>query len=478
MLRSVETTPHPDDLTLLRYVVDELNDIERGHVDLHLRSCPPCVIAVAELRDLDGILRDHKETVLGRPDEDSLPADDPFRERPEIVDRLPSVFGFGGPGFLANCQGATREAGPIRDRLLAAGDASFAAELESLALDRLVHRYALGYALQEAVRRIALGPLRFLRFAELAVARLQQAPTRSFRDIPADQMTLTEFAFPLPALIAEARLLAGVARNWTGEYDRGAEDFRRAYQGFGEGKGSEESFATVELHEAQRRCFAGQAALGLPLASRSLATFEAYGLDEDRARALYARAVGLSYLDRDEEAILAFGAARDALGAASLWGAYVSAINGIGTCLIKLGRLDEARREYARALRRTVSGERPAAHAFIRYNLALTLFEHGYYRQAVGAFRGASALFNRQGMRADALVARLYLIEALASCGSLGAAHSELDQVIDQVRDDQTLDPSTIRELQAALAGDQPNLLRLTELREASEGEIRRRLTS
>ena len=470
-------TPHQDGYTLLRYIAGELNDLDRRRVERHLEACPRCAGDLAEYRWLDEQLAAHSERVFAAPGgQEALPADDPFRARPDPVRRRPSRHGFTSDAIAGQCLPASRAAAELRDRILAASADDLAGLLETMDLSGLQERYALGYALDEAPRRMAEGPLRYRPLADLTLARLQREATPAGTTADEDDLSLVDFAYPPIELAARAHLLDGIICNWTGELDRGKESFRKAWAGFGDGNALDLTFATVELHEAQRRAFAGEASAALTLAERARATFEEEGLHDDAARATYSVGLALSYLGREEEAIEAFRAAQEVFASLQLWNAYVSSVAGSGGSLLKLGRLAEAKREYARALKLTRAGQRPASHAFLRINLAQALFRSGHYSEAMPAFRAAARLFEKEGLVADGLTARLHLVECMARAGNLDAARVHVTELRRSLESLPMVDPAILRDFEAQLSGDQPDFDVVAALRERAEGHLHLRL--
>jgi tetratricopeptide (TPR) repeat protein len=279
----------------------------------------------------------------------------------------------------------------------------------------------------------------------------------------------------LQTLAAQAHLLAAQGRSWSGELDKAKEHFEKAYALFGGSTGDEISLAIVELGESQRRAFAGDPGAGLPLAARARDTFADMGLDDYEARAGVAKGTCLFKLDRGEEALEAFRNACPIFQKHQLWSNYVGAITSLGACLMQLGRLDEARREYARALR-VVSRERHAAWVgYIRNSLALVHFQAGSYRDAALAFLQVSRLFRDLGNTGNALIASLYEIESWALCGESGRAAQRLEIFRAEVTRHDALDPAIVRQLDAALSGSNPDFEEVALLRESAGRMLRER---
>jgi hypothetical protein len=129
--------------------------------------------------------------------------------------------------------------------------------------------------------------------------------------------------------------------------------------------------------------------------------------------------------------------------------------------LVKLGRPDDARREYARALRRFSRENHGYWLGYLRTGLAETLFSSARYREAAVAAGRASQVFSDCGLGATALLARLLEIEAWARDGSLDRAKHRLALFEKQVSRDATLDPTLMRDISDALSGSNPDFERL-----------------
>lgn len=471
---------HLNEFTLLRYAADDLDDIERMTAKRHIAVCPPCQTDLADMVRLDDALRELGPKLLESVPKEALPDSDPFARRPEVVPRpKASELGYTGSEFTSRCYAATQEADPVTDRALSAArqsETTLRELLGGLDLTELRDRYGLGYALDAVVRHhMTEGPPRWLAFVAVTLERLDLERTLQGED-PRSSLSPAEYAYPLVELRARCHLLAGYARNWTGDFAQGGEDLLLAYRLYAQGVAAEQSFALVEHHESQRRSFLDRPAEALVLAQRSRMTFEMLGLAEDAARAQFAEGLALSGLGREDEAVPAFRSTLPVFAEAGLWSAYASVLNNIGASLLFLGRLDEAHREYARALQKISATEQPSIHAFVRYNLALLLFKGGRHREAAASFVGAASLYERLGSTADALTATLYGIEALARGGEVVRASTLLAGFRRNVEAHEALESGTMDALERALSGLDKDFSQLTLLREQAESSLRQRL--
>lgn len=462
---------HPDDFTLLVLLEGEMSELEAARLKRHLAECPACAAAYREIEKLDRTLKTTLPDLEAALSEPELPEGDPFRCRPDC-DRPGRPRS--EPEAVETVLAASRDAAEVKGRLLDAAarpEEDLRAALSALDLLALRDRYGLGYALDEALYSMVDGPARWLRFgvASRETVLAARANPRA-ADAPAER------AYPLEDLLGLSLLVEGNASLWTGEFPRAGRALKRAYGAFGRGAASERRLASVELVEGQRRAFLDRAGEALCLAGRARLTFQALGLEDEAAKAGGAQAIALSYLGRDAEAVEEFRQVLPVLASHGRWNTYVSALNGLGACLLRLGRLDEARREYARALRSVSRESRPAIHAFIRANLARTLLEGGRFADAARALEDAARLFALQGATSDELTMRLLLVEALARAGATARAREVFQILNEHIRDLGAVDSELVESLEAALQGDLPDLDLLAVLRDRAEEQISDRL--
>lgn len=462
--------PHPDDFTLLVLHEGELSELEAARLKRHLATCPACAAAYRDIEKLDRALKTTAPELEQALAEPGLPEGDPFRCRPDGARSGRPRPSPPPPELLA----ASREAGEVKSRLLnavSAPEEDLREALAALDLLALRDRYGLGYALDEALYSMVDGPAlraRFGRASRETVLETRANPRAA--DSPAER------AYPLEDLLGLSLLLEGAACLWTGEFVHAGRILARAYGAFARGSGSERRFAYTELVEGQRRAFLTRAGEALHLADRARLTFLALGMVDEAAKAGAARAVALSYLGRDEEAVREFRVVLPVLAEYERWSTYVAGLNGLGACLVNLGRVSEARREYARALRLASREARPAVHAFIRANLARTLFEGGRFAEAARSFREAASHFAAQGAKADELTMGLLRVEALARSGDSVQARRVAACLADEVRALGAADPDLLESLEAALRGDLPNVDLVETLRNRAQEQISERL--
>ncbi|HEX5133770.1 MAG TPA: tetratricopeptide repeat protein [Thermoanaerobaculia bacterium] len=457
---------HPEDFELLCYTAGELEETEFALIRSHVEECSHCSIALTELRQVDSGLRaGTPSTPAGL---DGFLPDDPFRERPERSFERAQTQGDGADRALE----FARRGGAEVDALLGAAGGppgELKTSLDHLSLEDPAARYLLLYALDEAVRQVSDAPARFLRFADAVLVRLgREDPTSMHERGEADLLV------PLSTLIGQAHQLAGQAANWTGELEKSRLHLENAYRLFPrESAGDEIRLALTELDESQRRSFAGSPEQGLLLAQRARETFDRFGLDDFSARARVGEGIALSLLGRDEDALRCFRGAIPVFEALGLWRNSVAVVNNLGFSLARLGRLDEARREFSRALTKVSRERHPALLGFVRYGLARVLFFGGRYSDAAKSFSQAARLFEEREQTGDVLAANLWEIESWARGGDASRARHRLDIFRAAVERAQAFDAFLVHQLEDALAGRDPALEKIAELRESAENTLR-----
>ena len=467
------TMAHLDDFTLLRHAAGELAGAELEAAGDHLETCRSCSQRMKEIDGLDAELREiARDGAFDSPGTSlELPETDPFRRRPTAEPRtapeqLPRAA-------MESVRDASQQAARVRDRLLAAvrESAELRDALDELSLADLGTRYGILYALQESGRQVASGPVSALRFAELTLDRFRR------RTPDEGSTSYAERAVPLLVILGQAHLLAGQSCNWTREFERARTHLAVAYRCFGAGGGDEVGLAIVEHVEAQRRFLLDRGAEALVLARRAKNSFDSYGLKELSAKADVAVGSALAKLGREEEALPLLSSALRVFENRGSWTNYAATLNNLATCLTSLGRLDEARREYARALRALSRDSDRSIVAAIRYGLAEILFEAGRYREAAASFSRTARLYTDLGLTANSLTSSLWEIEAWARGQEPARARHRLEILQARLSEAGALDARVTREIETALAGNNPDLARVSELRERAQQIIRERLS-
>lgn len=466
-------TRHLDDFALLRYTAGDLDDSERGDVEHHLDECEACLITLAEVRLLDGELRAIGSARAATDADGELAPGDPFRERPQTA---PWTSKRVAPDFVELAvEASERGRADVESLLDATGEPGRPADyLRGLSFDDPRVRYLVLYALEEAGSRISIdGPSRASRLAEAVLRWLEEEPAATCR---AEEMVGRATIF------GQAHVLAGQACNWAGSLEKAGEHFDAAYRTFADSRDLVEiRLALTEFHESQRRAFAGRPREGLLLARRARATFEEFGFDDYVARARMAEGIALSELHRDAEALDCERAALPVFERMGLWTNYVSALNSVGASLARLGRLDEARREYSRALRKLSRDRHASILPFIRHGLGIVLASAGRHREAAGSFLQAARLFESLDLVGDSLTSSLWEIESWARSGDRERALHRLEIFRSSLARPEALavlDPFLVDQLGDALSGRDGNFERLAALRDEALERIREKLQS
>ena len=155
-------------------------------------------------------------------------------------------------------------------------------------------------------------------------------------------------------------------------------------------------------------------------------TFETYQAEDHLARAQVAEGFALLRLDRVDEALDSYRKAQPVFQRLELWSNYVAATNSIAGALAKKGAVEDARREYARALRRLSREQHRSLTGFLREGLGEILFATGRHREAALSMALAAKTYADSGLPYRALLASLLEIEAWARSGDLPRAQHRL----------------------------------------------------
>ncbi len=463
---------HFDDFVLLCYASCDLPEPEKAAVKAHLEECPGCRETLAKIQRLDKEFALLAEDAGARPDwyANELPTGDPFWRRPAARKRPLDSTSLPVVERLERATAASEKAVAASDELLKAVKDSGRAVTEilsALSPSSLSDRFALLYALQEIGLEIAENPSRFMAFAEKAIAFLESPAWLVER-----QASEEERVVPTLLLRAEAHRLAGHACLWAGQFEEADPHLRSAYRAFGI-VGDETGTARVELVEAQRRYFIGRGEEALILARRSGATFAMLGLEDERARCRGAEGMALFQLGRFEESVQAFRSVLGVFEACQLWSNYVGSLNNIATALVRMGRLDEARGEYARALRKLSRERHRSWLPFIRKGLAEVLFSAERYREAATQASRAARLFTESGQVSRSLVASLFEVESWARAGDFDRARHRLDIFRSEVEHHGKLDPTLEKLINQALSGSGMDFREIAELRKHADSTLR-----
>lgn len=407
---------HVDEVELLRYAKAALPPSRASPVESHLADCAVCANALEELRKLDDDFRALAATGdLARDLEIAdLPSNDRFRRR--VARRKPRRPARMDGSGLVEASGAGWAA---REQLLAAlrGPRAPLEVLKSLDRASTADRFGLLYALQQAGLEIAQDPVGVLNLAR-AVLKVSSPGSAG-----------ADGGLPWARIEAQAHMLAGQAHLWSREYAASESHLRAAFRIFTD-SGEESGLAMVELAEAQRRFFVGRAAQALILAHRAWLYFERCGFASVAARAAVAKGMAFADLARFDEAAAAYRSSLPVFEREGLWSNYVGAVNSLATALFRAGRSDEARKEFARALKRLSRPAHLSWVGYLHYGLGDLLLAAARPSDAAQAFGRATARFEESKLLSSALLSRI----AEAECRVRGGQRLQSSFLADVAR--------------------------------------------
>ena len=302
-----------------------------------------------------------------------------------------------------------------------AGADELAAALRSL--DGKPHRgFALLYAAQKADKLVAEDPNKALTLARLLseeAATLQAANSKERISTPA----------PRQAVQAEAALLESQALLQKGEAKAAREAVKPARGFFGESGDFGFGAALCDYYEGAAASFQRDYAFAEKLLKRSLAVFTEFGQDHLIGRAEAALGTLLGNKGDFERSLPHFDRALNALDAVSESQRITMAHNNRATTFMRLGRFDEARATFAKALNLARRNSQSSHVFFIRTGLAELDFCRGRYQRALQAFREIVRDSNPLASERLLVLARLFAAECLARLGNFGSMCHEIESL-------------------------------------------------
>jgi tetratricopeptide (TPR) repeat protein len=426
---------HIGDSALLGFVSGDGGPSETEAIERHLAVCAPCRGALEEIRDIDRAIQALRpdgelERVLATP----RPVD-PFASRPLRYWRAARSASLPSDVVIRS-----RNARTLQAKIMALQPEEVPRAVSVLDLSDTGVRFGLLYVLQEAGRRVGEGIERASALANETIRLLRS--NRLFGDLNAGA--------PLLMLWGQAHILAGQCLLWSTDFTKAGVHFRLAYRAFGR-LGDETGLAIVELNEAQRRALTHGGKEALVLARRARETFVDLTLEDLEARALVAEGLAYFDLERQEEAVARYREALPIFERCELWGNWVGALSSLATSLTRLGRFDEARREYARALRRFSAKEHRAWRGFLLDGLAEVHFRAGKYREAAVSYGRAARGYVESGLGAHALLISAAEVESWMKAGYLERARHRLELLRTEVANATQLDETVLEDLRQAL---------------------------
>jgi tetratricopeptide (TPR) repeat protein len=405
-------TRHLGEVILLRLAAQDLGGADVLEAQKHLEDCARCRDELAATRRLDRSLAKLAKTPWS---EDSRSDRGPDERYFESVGRLFDVSEEGDRSAERIVQ-AARE-----------GADELAAALRTL--DGQPYRgFALLYAAQKADKLVAEDPNKALTLAKLLFEETASLP-------PANSQDRISTPASRQAVQAEAALFESQALLQKGEAKAAREAVRPARGFFLESGDLGFGAALCDYYEGSAASFQREYALAEKLLKRALAVFSEFGQDNLIGRAEAALGTLLSNKGDFEHSLTHYDRALNALDAESEFPRLTMAHNNRATALMRLGRFDEARATFAKAL----SFGRRHNHAshlfFIRTGLAELDFRRGEYGRALHAFSEIIHEASPLASKAELLFSRLYAAECQARIGSYGPMANEIEVLRDERRE-------------------------------------------
>lgn len=289
------------------------------------------------------------------------------------------------------------------------------------ALDGKPYRgFAFLYAAQKAGPLVAVDPRK-----ALALAKAIQAEAASLAEASRDARATTPA--PRQAVQAEAHLLESQALVMMGEAMAARAAVTHARALFVEAGDLGFGAALCDYFEGEAATFGRDYAAAEELIRNALKTFEEFGQDHFLARSEAAIGTILENRGDHSAAIPYFDRAIALLDSEKDARALTMTLNNRASSLARLGRFDDARSSYARALNLALRNEFMSPLRYVRTGLAELDFLRGQYARALRAFREIAAESAANGSLTDVLFARLYAAECLGRTGQISAMEAEVD---------------------------------------------------
>jgi tetratricopeptide (TPR) repeat protein len=291
------------------------------------------------------------------------------------------------------------------------------------ALDGKPYRgFALLYAAQKADKLVAEDPNKALALAKLLSDEAASLP-------PANPSERISAPAPRQAVQAETALLEAQARLQKGDSKAAREAVKPARGFFRESGDLGFGAALCDYHEGTAATFEKDYPEAQRLLERSLAVFAEFGQEHLAGRANAGLGSLFVHKGQFEPALEYFDASLRALESESDSGGQRTTmlLNNRATALMRLGRFDEARATFAKALNFGRRHNHASHLFFIRTGLAELDFRRGEYRRALHAFTKIVREASPLASKAEILFSRLYAAECQARIGSYGPMAAEIE---------------------------------------------------
>ncbi len=270
--------------------------------------------------------------------------------------------------------------------------------------------FALLYACQKANALVPQDPLRALELSRRVYDEAQ-----SLMDANLD----TRLATPAPreTVQAEAKLLESQAQNMLGyplEARVAATDAREKFRAAGD---PGFSLALADYYEGSAASFAKDYVAGERLLKKALKVFAEFGQDSLMGRA--ESALGLLYVQRGDEkrALPYLDHAIELLDPVEDARPLTATLNNRGISLSRLGRFDEAKASFARALGMARKLGSRAHLTQIRVGLAQIDMMRGEFTRALKSYEEIARDERALGWAAQAFISDLFVAECLGRLG-------------------------------------------------------------
>jgi tetratricopeptide (TPR) repeat protein len=398
---------HLDEATLLRLAARELRGREGLEARRHLEGCAQCKNGHATARGIDRSLAKLAETL--RSDESG-------------ADSGPDARYFDLVGRLLDVSERAEEAA---ERIVRAARVVGADELAAAlrSLDGKPYRgFALLHAARKADKLVAEDPNKTLALSKLLFDEAASLP-------PANSRERISTPAPRQAVQAEAALLESQALLQKGDAAAARKAVKPARGFFHESGDLGFGAALCDYHEGTAATFEKDYPEAQTLLKRSLAVFAEFGQEHLAGRAN--AGLGTLFLQKGhfERALEYFDSSLRALESESDTGSQRTTmlLNNRATALMRLGRFDEARATFAKALNLARRHSQSSHVFFIRTGLAELEFRRGEYHRALRAFTGIVREGSPLASKAEILFSRLYAAECHARLGSFGPMAMEIE---------------------------------------------------
>ncbi|HQQ76911.1 MAG TPA: tetratricopeptide repeat protein [Thermoanaerobaculia bacterium] len=289
------------------------------------------------------------------------------------------------------------------------------------ALDGKPYRgFALLYAAQKGTALLGIDAKR-----ALALAKAVEEEASSL--VAANREARATTPSPRQAVQAEAHLLESQALLIMGDPTAARTAVDSARPLFVEAGDLGFGAALCDYFEGEAATFGRDYAAAEELIRSALKTFEEFGQDHFLARSeaaigniLATQGSQVEALEYFERAVMHFDPDKDAR-------ALTMTLNNRATSLAQIGRFDDARATYAKALTLALRNDFVTHLRYIRTGLAELDFLRGQYARALRAFREIAAESATNGSATDVLFSRLYVAECLGRTGQFDAMAAEIE---------------------------------------------------